>query len=144
MIHRRRRKILEKQKLEKAEGATGMSTSKQSFNTELFRVFLTAGLNGEMTIEVVTIPARQGAKVFDTAHGKRIKVESLACLECVASSTGLLCWVYVQAPEDVDAAITLAWEAARKKTAQTLADAQACFTAAHSKPAITRSAWVAE
>jgi hypothetical protein len=121
-----------------------MITSKQAFNTELFRVFLTAGLNGEMTIEVVTIPARKGTVVFDTAHGKRIKVEALGCVECVASSAGLLCWVYVHAPEDVDAAITLAWEAARNKTAQALAEAQACFTAAHSKPAITRSAWVAE
>jgi hypothetical protein len=121
-----------------------MSTSKQGFNTELFRVLLTAGVGGEMTIEVVTIPARKGVKVFDTAHGKRIKVEALTCLECVASSTGLLCWVYVHAPEDVDAAVTLAWDAARKKTAKTLADAQACFTAAHSKPSITRKAWVAE
>lgn len=121
-----------------------MSASKQDFNTELFRVLLTARVKDEFTVEVVTIPARQTAKVFVTAHGKRIRIDSLKMVESFTTSSEVLCWVYVHDPEGVEAAITLAWDSARKKTAQALADAQACFTAAHSKPKITHSAWVAE
>lgn len=121
-----------------------MSTVQLGFNTQVFRVILSARKDGEFTIGVVRIPARQTAKSYATAHGKRIKIESLMKVDAIGAGNEVLFCIYAQEEMDVEAAITLAWEAARRKTAQSLADAKARFQAAHSKPSITRKEWSAE
>lgn len=121
-----------------------MSKAQPEFNTLLFRVILSARKDGEFNIGVVSIPARQMANTFATAHGKRIKTESLMDVKAIGTGNEVLFCVYARGEADVEAATTLAWEAARAQTAQALAAAQARFKAAHSKPTITRKAWSAE
>lgn len=121
-----------------------MNTVQPGYDTQLHRVMLRATIDSEFNIEVVSIPATKKVKFFATAHGKRIKAESLMQVNAVGTAGELLICVYAHDAADVQAAITLAREAARTQTADALADAQALFKAAHSKPTITRNAWSAE
>lgn len=118
-----------------------MNPTKTEFPTALFRVLLTGKTDSELMIEVVSIPAHQKRDAFVTAHGKRISVDSLLKPTSASTSNEVVMCVYAHSESDVDAAITVAWEAARKHTAQALADAKALFSTSHSKPTITRQAW---
>lgn len=119
-------------------------TDSQKYDTSLFRVILSARADGEMSVEVLKIPAHKTAKSFSTAHGKRISADSVGRVTVMAETDYVLTYIYVDAESDVEAAITRVWEAARRKTAKALEDAKACFHAAHSKPTITHKDWAPE
>lgn len=67
--------------------------------------------------------------------------KDLMRVESLGSSPDVLLRVYVHSESDVEQALSLAWDAARKKTAQALIHAEALFKTAHGKPVITRELW---
>lgn len=119
-------------------------TDSQKYDTTLIRVILTARAEGELSVEVVSIPARKTAKGFSTAHGKRISADSLRRVHVMAENNFVLAYSYVDSESDLEAAISRTSNVARLTTAKRLEDAKACFRAAHGKPTITRKEWAPE
>lgn len=121
-----------------------MAKSNTEFNTTLYRILLTGKAGNELLVDVVGIPAQKKGTIFVTAHGKRINEESLLKATSASTSNEVVMCVYAPSESDVEAAVTSAWMAARKQSAQALADAQALFTVTHGKPTITHKAWSQE
>lgn len=112
------------------------------FDKLLFRVLVSAVPGRKLDIEVAAIPARFNSGSFSTPQGIHIQSGSLLTADCISSDSQVVVCVYAETEEDIEAAISIAWEAARDRTATGLSVAQQLFGVAHGKPVIKRLPWV--